>query len=310
MSDGPTQAPFALCLSHDVDRVRQTFQPLYYALTERNFSHLRSLLAPGNSYWQFDDIMALEDDLGVRSSFYFLDEKWLFGDKPPWEWLHVDAWKRYTGRYDVDSPAVADVMRRLDDGGWEVGLHGSYDSYTEPDRLEREKARIEAVLDHPVSGTRQHYLNLDVPETWRHHRRIGLAYDASLGSRDAVGFQHGYEPFRPFGDDFVVFPLTAMEVALVGDRGVEAAWVECERLLDEAESNGAVMTVLWHQRYFSEREFPGYRGLYRRLIEAALDRGAWVGPLGEYYRAFVADGRAGSASDREPGADPPRHGPG
>jgi hypothetical protein len=44
------------------------------------------------------------------------------------------------------------------------------------------------------------------------------------------------------------------------------------------------MTVLWHIRYFSEAEFPGYRRLYERLIERALEMGAWVGPLGDLYR--------------------------
>jgi peptidoglycan/xylan/chitin deacetylase (PgdA/CDA1 family) len=174
-------------------------------------------------------------------------------------------------------------MRTLYDRGWEVGLHGSYDSYTDRSTLASEKDRLETVLGAEVIGGRQHYLNLERPETWRHHRRIGLRYDSSLGSTDRVGFHHGYGARRPFDDDFVVFPLTAMEVALLRDRSPDEAWARCEELLDEAAANDAIMTVLWHQRFFNESEFPGYKRLYRRLVEGALARGAWVGPLGEMY---------------------------
>jgi hypothetical protein len=283
MSPTPGDYTFSLCLSHDVDRVSKSYQSLYYAVTERNLSHLKSIFAEDDPYWQFEEIMELEDDLGVRSSFYFLNEKRLFRDKPVSEWARPRGWRLYAGRYDTMAPKVADVMRRLYDGGWEVGLHGSYDSYADRSQLASEKDRLETALGADVVGGRQHYLNLNRPETWRHHQRIGLNYDSSLGSTTDVGFGYGYDVVRPFDGEFVVFPLTAMEVALLRDRSVAEAWEECERLLDEAMANGAIMTVLWHQRYFNEAEFPGYRELYRRLVEAATERGAWVGPLAELY---------------------------
>ncbi|MFC7198038.1 hypothetical protein ACFQJ9_00740, partial [Halospeciosus flavus] len=46
--------------------------------------HLRTLAANGDAdpYWQFDRILDLETDLGVRSAFYFLDEPSLLRDAP------------------------------------------------------------------------------------------------------------------------------------------------------------------------------------------------------------------------------------
>lgn len=46
------------------------------------------------------------------------------------------------------------------------------------------------------------------------------------------------------------------------------------------------MTALWHQCYFSTSDYPNYRSLYRRLIERALEMGAWVGPPGALYDSF------------------------
>ena len=71
----PGDHAFALCLTHDVDRPYKTYQSVYYALRERDPSHLGDLRPGVNAYWTFDRIRAVETDLGVRSAFYFLDEE-------------------------------------------------------------------------------------------------------------------------------------------------------------------------------------------------------------------------------------------
>ncbi|WP_049970220.1 polysaccharide deacetylase family protein [Haladaptatus cibarius] len=270
---------FELCLTHDVDRPYKGIQAPYYAFSNRNPRHLTGLLPGVNPWWQFEEIMELEESLGVRSAFYFLQEEPIF-KKSPDEWLTPRYWIEHLGRYDLFDTDILDVLHELDDGGWEVGLHGSYDSYDDPDALREQKTALEAALGHTIRGGRQHHLNRN-ESTWNHHREIGLKYDATLGSSSEYGFQHGYEVKRPFDDDFLVFPLTMMDIA-VADPGTkfETAWDTCEQLLDEAAENDAVMTILWHPRMFAD-EFPGHRRLYRKLIEGALERGAWVGPPGD-----------------------------
>ena len=280
----PDGHEFALCLTHDVDRPYKTYQSVYYAIEERDPSHLLDLTPLTDPYWTFDDILALESDLGVTSAFYFLDEQDLFRDRPVGEWLDPDCWRLYAGRYDILDPDVVAVMREIDERGWEVGLHGSYESYADRDLLEREKHTVEGILGHDVLGGRQHYLNLDRPETWAHQQSVGLQYDATPGSPNEYGFHDGYDPYRPFDDEFVVFPLTLMECALP-DPGTDFddAWQVCELLLAEAAANDAVMSVLWHPRFFSH-DYPGYDDIYSQLIERALEMNAWVGPPGALYR--------------------------
>lgn len=283
-----TDRSFALCLTHDVDKPFKTaLHSAFYALRDRNPRHLRALLPGNNPYWQFRDIMALEDDLGVRSAFYFLDEQAPWSVAPS-DLLDTDALLQAVGRYDVRAAAIGDVIRDLDEGGWEVGLHGSYHSATDRDRLRVEKRRIERELGHDVDGGRQHYLHLDVPETWRHYRAIGLDYDATLGSTTEAGFHFGHDVLRPFDDDFVVFPVTLMDQHLP-DPGEDfaAAWSACESLLDTAEEHDAVMTALFHPRYFSEADFPGYRHFYERLLREALARDAWIGTPRTFRDRFL-----------------------
>ena len=280
---------FALCLTHDVDRPYETFQAPYYAIRDRDPARLRTFISDERPFWQFETVMETEAELGVRSSFYFLQEKRLFRDKPVREWFSPTNWKLFTGRYDVTDDEIATIIGELDRGGWEVGLHGSYESYEDGDRLRHEKTVLESVLGDEVIGGRQHYLNLDVPRTWELQRAAGLRYDASLGSVDEVGFQHGYDPLRPFDDEFIVFPLTAMEVALMADRDDGRTPLERVRtLLWEAAQEEGVVTVLWHPQFFNEELFPGYRRLYVDLIEFATDLGAWIGPVGNLYRKLTA----------------------
>nr|WP_235853582.1 polysaccharide deacetylase family protein [Halosimplex salinum] len=293
-----------MCLTHDVDRPYKGFRSLYYALTDRPSYHLRTALSGENTYWQFESVMALESELGVRSAWYFLDEPNLLREGTPTDWLDPELWVQFLGRYDLTHPELADAIGALDDGGWEVGLHGSIPSHADVERLRVEKDRLERVLGGRVGGGRQHYLRLDGLRTWRRQRAVGLRYDSSLGSGETYGFRHGYAPLRPFDDEFVVFPLTLMEQALPGvSDDTDRAWRECESLLAEAADNDAVMTVLWHPRYFARREFPGYRRLYRALVERALDMGAWVGPPGALYDRLVERGLVPDSTDSTGAAD-------
>jgi peptidoglycan/xylan/chitin deacetylase (PgdA/CDA1 family) len=295
VTDTAVPGEFALCLTHDVDRVYKTYQSPYYAVLERDPSHLRSLVTGERPYWQFEELMALEDELDVRSSWYVLDEQSLLRDRSPREWLRPESWKLYAGRYDPTDPELADVFRALERGGWEVGLHGSYESADDRERLRAEKRTLEGVLEGSVVGGRQHYLNLVGQRSWAHHRAIGLEYDASYGSSTRYGFDGRYDVLRPFDDSFVVFPLTLMERALLPSApSLEWAWRECRRLLEEAHEHDAVMTVLWHPRYMNEDEFPGYRTLYERLIREAKAMGAWIGPCRECYELLEARREASS----------------
>lgn len=282
---------FALCLTHDVDIIYKTYQSLYHGLKNQSiyhFSTLRSWFSADNPYWQFEEIMNIEEELGVRSAFYFLNEKNLFRNKG---WQHLarpKSWLLFTDRYDIDDPTLVKRIRMLEEGGWEIGLHGSYDSYKEPDRLAYEFNVLSDLIEGEVVGNRQHHLNLNRPETWRTHVNVGLRYDASLGSPTDYGFDFGYDIHRPFNDDFVVFPLTVMDTTLLQNcESVESAKDEADDLLNEAAENNAIMTLDWHQRIFNEREFPGYREVYRYFIERALTLGAWVGSPATCLERFI-----------------------
>jgi hypothetical protein len=65
--------------------------------------------------------------------------------------------------------------------------------------------------------------------------------------------------------------------------GLREAKQELERLLEEARQNDAVMTALWHPRFFNTDEFDEYQELYVHLVTTARQMGAWIGSCKEYY---------------------------
>jgi peptidoglycan/xylan/chitin deacetylase (PgdA/CDA1 family) len=289
---------FSICLTHDVDRVRKTFQYVTHDLRRGRFRNLSGLWASRDPYWMIPDLMALEDSYGVRSTFFFLEES--LRPHP----LEPRSWVLSLGRYRFDEPAIAEMIRKLDAEGWEIGLHGSYRSFQCLELLRREKARLEAVLGKPVIGIRQHYLNLEVPDTWKLQRRAGLLYDASFGYTRSLGWRDGrYQPFIDPDSNMVVIPLVIMECNVLGRGNTpQEEWAICERLLDEAEQQSALLSVLWHQRIFNDREFPGWGGLYEQIIKEGKRRGAQFLTCRQVYEPVAARAESSGAASALPTA--------
>lgn len=281
----PDGRDFAVCLTHDVDEVRKNYQhltrPIMYAMRGNLVQALKQIkysitdFAHGrNPYWTFKDLMGLEEELGVRSSFYFLDEN------AKVKLLSPSTWKHHARRYDFNEEKVKELIGDLCKGGWDVGIHGSYESYNNKEMLGREKKDLESISG-PTQGTRQHHLNLCFPDTWCIQESCKLSYDTSLGFKDTVGFRWGTcQPFNPLDTGsggqlkLLEIPLTIMDVPLM--KRVRQPQEVCMQLMDAVQRHNGVLNLLWHPPVFNDREFPGYTGVYRKLIVAAKERGAWV----------------------------------
>lgn len=282
----PEDKRFAVCLTHDVDRVRKTYQYITKS-SKGNLRRMLRLFEPGNPYWGFPAIMAIEDKFNARSTFFFLQESKTINLLKPKEWVLSG------GKYRFSDKNVSEIIRVLDRNGWEIGLHGSYESYRHEDLLREEKKELERVLGSAVIGVRQHYLNLEIPETWRIQRRIGFLYDASFGFRARIGFREDrHLPFYPFDNSFLEIPLTLMDGALFSDcDDRDAIWGECLNLIESAERQRGLLTVLWHQRVFDEDEFPGWSNVYIKIIKECMERGAYFGTCKDMCDLWVGNER-------------------
>jgi len=185
---------------------------------------------------------------------------------------------RHDAFYPIGHPLVREACQRIVTAGHRIGLHPSYESYTDPQVILAEKQVLEQVTSQTVSGGRQHFLRFKVPDTWRHYAQAGLTYDSSFGYSGRNGFRCGTcRPFVAFDAvreeliPVVEYPLIVMDVCITR----RADW-SAERMAEEIIRYGritrefsGVLTILWH----NSESWPTARKAYEQAVEeiARLD---------------------------------------
>jgi len=280
----PENKMFGVCLTHDVDELKKTYQwitrPWNHA-RKRNFSglyqqflSLSKKIRGHEPYWTFESLVKMEGELGVTSSLYFLNETSAVNI------LDKKTWHHFGRRYNWNDRDIAELIKKLHSDGWEVGLHGSYYSYNDPEKINREKTALERIIQDHVAGGRQHNLNLAIPETWKYQEDAGLTYDTTLGYNDCIGFRWGTcLPFRPYYQkekrmlDILEIPLIIEDLPFfrLPDRKSEFL-----RVAQEVERHHGVLTLLWHHSALNEHEYPGWGETYRKIIEYCRKKNAWI----------------------------------
>ncbi len=267
----PDDQPFAVCLTHDIDGV-------YQSISAKGFYSLKSLLQGDLNksvttalsartkklpYWNFKEIMALEEQYGAKSSFYFMALE--SGDQD----------------YAYNIMDLEDELGMIADAGWDVGLHGGHRAYCDPEALAAEKKRLEAALGRQVTGYRNHYLRFRTPDTWQLLADAGFQYDATFGYADCVGFRNGMcHPFRPYDlranqeIDILEIPLTVMDCTLDAYMRLNPgkAWEITRQLIDTVEQYRGVFTLLWHNTYMDGERLK----FYEKVLAYCREKGAWM----------------------------------
>ncbi len=261
---------FFVWLSHDVDWVRKDLiHSLYYTYKQKRIYHLKEIFFKEHRYWNFDKIMELEAKYNAKSTFFFLHETMSPNLK------EINSLFKSRKRYSFFDKKIQAEIKKVDRSEWEVGLHGSYYSYANIDLLKMEKKLLENILGKNIIGSRQHYLNLKIPETWEFHNKLGFKYDSSFGAKNDVGFKDNiYYPFKPLENDFTVFPLSMMEGYLekISKNNITLAKKIIDNLINTAIKKKTILSILWHNRSIDYLEFPNLYSLYVYILEQTRAR--------------------------------------
>jgi hypothetical protein len=273
----PVAGRFSVKLSHDVDTVRpftslrngarlaagdllRRHNPALAAKTAR-LALLQGVVPRQTSFYKgIFRLAEISRRCGMASAFYF---------------MAADP-SAYDSGYDPRSRPVREAIRRLQDLGFEIGFHPGYETLGNPERLAKEKSRLDAVLGGLRYGGRQHYLRFGVPDTWRQWERLGLAYDSTMTFAGHEGFRCGTcHPYRPFDIetnrvlDIQELPLIVMDGTLRQYRGLTPAEAEC-RVLELARRCRAVegtFTLLWHNSSLAG-EWADWGSRYEAMVRA------------------------------------------
>jgi len=280
----PDNKTFAVCLTHDVDDI---YPPLSHSLLSsinclKNLNFQDSVVhilwkfrgKEHSPYFNFSEIIDLEARFGAKSSFYFIA-----AEADPIRF-----------RYYIED--MEHHMGQISDKGWEIGLHGGYYSYNNPDAIKKEKKRLEAVLGKKLLGFRSHYLRFRTPDSWEMLADIGFRYDSTFGLQNSVGFRNGMcHPFRPYNlkknreIKILEIPLVIMDVALFNvSKSYEEAWECTKNLIDTTAKLNGVITLLWHNFVFGCSYRKDWVRLYLKVLQYCYEKGAWMTSGDEIYR--------------------------
>lgn len=267
----PSDAPFAVCLTHDVDYLYVS--PLMKGISALNhlrnirfslFLHsiidMRSKKIP---LWNFYEILALEEKYGAKSSFYFMVQD--LGDQD----------------YEYNIEDCMDIIQDISDRGWEVGLHGGHAAYVNPVEIKEKKQRLEKILNRKVIGYRNHYLRFKVPETWEYLANAGFEYDSTFGYADCIGFRNGMcHPFKPYNlntqceIDILEIPLIIMDRSLDLYMGFDPdrAWDITIKVINTVAECHGIITLLWHNTELVKDNMM----FYERILKYCAEKKAWM----------------------------------
>ena len=132
-----------------------------------------------------------------------------------------------------------------------------------------------------VVGYRNHYLRMQIPDTWEYLADAGFSYDTTLGYSDCVGFRNGMcHPFKPYnlrtGLEIGIneIPLTLMDTTLFEFLKLDlgTAWNLTQQLIDTVERYNGVLTVLWHNTRFSG----DMARFYEKILKYCAEKNAWM----------------------------------
>ena len=162
---------------------------------------------------------------------------------------------QYDRNISPRSPLFSALVQRLKTYAT-IGLHPSYHSKNQNDII-KEKKTLEEKGQVKIQSSRQHFLKVKFPDTFRNLIAAGITDDYSLGFYDRIGFRNGMAIPFPFFDvkdnkitNLMLHPLLVMDSAAVQELGMEEKYQKgISQLIQEVKTVGGNMIALWHSNF-------------------------------------------------------------
>lgn len=232
----------------------------YKLIKERHQVLFRHRQDPFDS---FDFIFDLQKKYGLRSIFFILCGDYDTNDK----------------NVSIRNDAFQALIKRIGDYA-DVGIHPSFASYLDSEKLHMELERLSSVLNRDVTKSRQHFLRMNLPRSYQKLIELDVKDDYTMGFASQAGFRAGIADAFPFFDleNDVVTPLVVHPFALMDgtmrdylNLNVDESFELACRLVDEVKSVDGTFIYLTHNETLGgEKRWTGWPEMYEKLIQYCL----------------------------------------
>ena len=161
----------------------------------------------------------------------------------------------------------------------DIGIHPSYISNKHPSGINKEISRLSGIVEKEITQSRQHFLMLQLPETYLNLINSGIKDDYTMGYSSMTGFRAGictpfyfYDLIGEKETKLRVHPLSVMDVTLKDHLSLspEKAKKHVQGIIDEIRSVKGTFISLWHNQALSNyREWKDWREVYEQIIQKA-----------------------------------------
>jgi len=160
-----------------------------------------------------------------------------------------------------------------------VGIHPSYASNTQVQKLAEEKTLIDTLLHKKVDISRQHYLKLHLPKTYLQLIKAGINHDYTMGYASQVGFRAGtctpffwYDLQLEKQSHLKVHPFAVMDSTLHKYLKLQPnqAIMLINELIESVKMVDGTFTSLWHNESLSETgHWKGWKEVYEQMLASS-----------------------------------------
>jgi len=178
----------------------------------------------------------------------------------------------------IESKKFQSLIKMLGDYA-EIGIHPSYGSNKNKEQLKKEVMRLSKVLHRDITKSRQHFLKLTLPETYRNLIDLDITDDYTMGFASQVGFRAGictafnfYDLDMELETKLKVHPFAMMEGTLKYYMKVspEDAMKKIIPLIDEVKAVNGEFMSLWHNDTLNNQGlWHGWQKVYTDMVAYA-----------------------------------------
>ncbi len=187
------------------------------------------------------------------------------------------------GEYDTNDKNISirkaafrSLIKTLGDHA-DVGIHPSFSSYLDIDKLRKEINSLSEVLHRPLTKSRQHFLRMNLPRSYQKLIELDISDDYTMGFASQAGFRAGIADTFRFYDlendmvtNLLVHPFALMDGTMRDylNLDLEASYALTTQLIDEVKAVGGTFIYLTHNETLGgEQRWVGWPEMYRRMLE-------------------------------------------
>jgi hypothetical protein len=242
--------------------VKLLFALEWKELIEKIKVHLQKTKDPYDSYLFLKEI---HSKYNLQPIYFFLTAKYARHDK----------------NISPNKNPFKDLVQNLSKNA-EIGIHPSFKSSKNKEIIRWEKEKLEAVSGKKISKSRQHFLILKFPTSYRNLIKLGIAEDYSMGYASTPGFRAGTcTPFYFFDlmanepTKLKIIPFALMDVGLkeYNKLNAEDATKEIKKIIEIVKNVNGLFVSLWHNESLgSKNRWKNWKTTYEELIKDALNK--------------------------------------